>query len=172
MCKRRERVDFAPKRGPVKSKRAPLEKARGFHLDRNRSVGYLMRESSRALMRALEALTVEHDVTLGQFFVMRELWNEDGLTQRDLSGRLGLVENSTNQALDVMEERGLIERRRSTEDRRRIHIWLSQRGRALRGTLLLCAVEINERGLAGFTLAEIETFKDMLRRVRDNMLED
>lgn len=156
----------------MKSKREALEKARGFHLDRNRSVAYLLRESSRSLMRALDALIAKHDVTLGQFFIMRELWAEDGLTQRDLSGRIGLVENSTNQALDVMEARGLIERRRSTEDRRRVHIWLSQRGRALRGTLLLCAVEINEQGLTGFSLAEIETFRGMLRRVRDNMLDE
>lgn len=144
-------------------------KARGFHVDPDKSVGYLLREASRRMLRELQGLIGQYDVTLGHFFIMRELWITDGVTQRELSHRIGLFENSTNAALDAMEKRGLIGRRRSTEDRRKVHIWLSARGRQLREELLLHTVAVNERALTGFTIAEIDTLRKMLRRVRDNM---
>ncbi|BDE05906.1 hypothetical protein WPS_11820 [Vulcanimicrobium alpinum] len=146
-----------------------LEQTRGFHLDRNRSVGYLLRESSRAMMRDLQERIERHDVTLGQYFIMRELWDADGMTQRELSERIGLFENSTNAAIDAMEARGLVERRRSTADRRKIHLHLSLRGRRLRDVLLGYAVEINEIAVDGFSSDEIEMLRDLLHRVRDNV---
>ena len=121
------------------------------------------------MVRELGTLIAQHDVTPGQYFIMRELWDDDGITQRELSDRIALLENSTTIALAAMEKRGLIERRRSNTDRRKIHIYLSARGRRLRDVLLGYAAEVNEIALAGMTTAQIETLRSLLRRVRNNL---
>ncbi|BDE07404.1 MarR family transcriptional regulator [Vulcanimicrobium alpinum] len=150
-------------------KAVSLTDAVGFHLDPQRSFGYLLREASRTMMRALGDRIERHDVTLGQYFILRELWEEDGLTQRELSTRIGILEPSTVAALDAMEKRGLIERRRSVEDRRKTHIMLTPKSKRLRTVLLRYAAEVNALALKGVSSAQIRQVREVLQRVRANL---
>jgi DNA-binding MarR family transcriptional regulator len=56
---------------------------------------------------------------------------EDGLSQRELSDRNGLMENTTFVALNRMEARGWVRRQRDKQDKRRWLICLTDQGRAL-----------------------------------------
>src|SRR5262249_36942587 len=89
------------------------------------SSGYLVRDTHRAFQRLLERRIAAYGVTRGQWYFLRVLWNEDGLTQRELSARVGMMEPTTVIALRSMEKSGLIRRRRSTDDKRRSHVWLT-----------------------------------------------
>ena len=55
-----------------------------FDLPLEKSVGYQVRMTDRALQRYLHAKIGPHGVTLGMWY-LRILWREDGLTQRELS---------------------------------------------------------------------------------------
>ena len=74
------------------------------------SVGYLLRDTHRAFSRILQASIAPWGVTMGMWYFLRALWDEDGLTQRELSRRVGMMEPTTVSALNHMERRGLIER--------------------------------------------------------------
>jgi DNA-binding MarR family transcriptional regulator len=141
----------------------------GFHLDPERSFGYLLREASRSVLRALQERIQPHNVTLGQYFILRELWQEDGLTQRQISARVSIMDPSTAVALDAMEKRGLVVRVRSSEDRRRVNVVLTEHGRTLEPILLRYAAEVNAIGLIGLPESEIERGRQLLRAVRDNL---
>ena len=82
------------------------------------SLGYLVRDANRAFQRLLERRISPHGVTRGQWYFLRVLWEEDGLSQRELSARVGMMEPTTVIALRGMEKAGLIRRVRSTDDRR------------------------------------------------------
>lgn len=56
------------------------------------SLGYLVRDTHRAFIRALHARIIGHGITKGQWFFLRALWEEEGLTQRELSQRVGMME--------------------------------------------------------------------------------
>ncbi|MBN8937117.1 MAG: hypothetical protein J0I13_12770, partial [Rhizobiales bacterium] len=45
------------------------------------SVGYLVRDANRAFQRLLEKRVAPHGVTRGQWYFLRALWVEDGLSQ-------------------------------------------------------------------------------------------
>ena len=83
------------------------------------SSGYLVRDAHRAFQRLLEKRIAPHGVTRGQWYFLRVLWTEDGLSQRELSARVGMMEPTTVIALRSMEKSGLIRRVRSAEDKRR-----------------------------------------------------
>src|SRR5919112_6208803 len=74
------------------------------------SVGYQVRMVYRAMQRLLQARIGPHGVTLGMWYYLRALWHEDGLTQRELSRRIGTMEPSTLSAIQTMERRGLVKR--------------------------------------------------------------
>ncbi len=70
------------------------------------SLGYLVRDANRAFQRLLERRISPHGVTRGQWYFLRVLWEEDGLSQRELSARVGMMEPTTVIALRGMEKAG------------------------------------------------------------------
>ena len=64
----------------------------------------------RSFSRALERRTLEHGVSAGQWRFLRQLWLEDGITQRELSARVGMREPTTVVALKSLEAAGLVRR--------------------------------------------------------------
>src|SRR6188768_3032198 len=93
------------------------------------SLGYLVRDANRAFQRLLERRIAPHGVTRGQWYFLRVLWTKDGLSQRELSTRVGMMEPTTVIALRSMEKAGLIRRVRSTDDRRVTHVRLTAKAK-------------------------------------------
>jgi DNA-binding MarR family transcriptional regulator len=67
--------------------------------------------------------------------------------------------------IDQLEERGLIGRRRQTADRRIVDLELTPAGRKLAESLIPLAVDTLNSALSGFTKAEVQQLKGMLRRI-------
>src|ERR1051325_6588134 len=100
------------------------------------SSGYLIRDAHRAFQHELEKRIARYGVTRGQWYFLRVLWVEDGLTQRELSERVGMMEPTTVMALRGMEKAGLVVRERSRRDRRKALVWLTPKAKRLRSRLL------------------------------------
>src|SRR5262249_49240420 len=78
----------------------------------------LIKDATRALVRALQLRLVSRDVSFGHWAFLRILWESDGLTQRELSREAGVMEPTTFAALRAMERQGYIQRRRLAGNRR------------------------------------------------------
>jgi DNA-binding MarR family transcriptional regulator len=134
----------------------------GFSLDPKGSLFYLLRDASRSVMSAFQQRIEKHQLTLGQYFILRELWQDDGLTQREISDRVSMMGPAITIVLDAMEERGFVARVRSTEDRRRINVFLTDKGRDLGPTVLRYSAEMHDIVLAGRSEKEVEFVRDFL----------
>jgi DNA-binding MarR family transcriptional regulator len=154
------------KRG-VATKSKAIELAFDYPLDR--SVGALLRMTYRTMAQELQALLAPHGIPIGMWYFLRALWQEDGVTQRELSERVGAMAPTTVEQLRKMEEAGLILRVRSAADRRRIHVSLTEKGRALRPALLPYAAAVNDAALVGLSEMEISYLRLMLHRIRSNL---
>ncbi len=119
------------------------------------NVGYLVREVHRAFTRVLQERISIHGVSMGQWFFLCALWEKDGLTQRELSQKVGMMEPTTVTALNGMERRGLVERVRNVNDRRKVNIYLTPKGMALRDVLLPAADAVNVDATRGVSKADI-----------------
>ena len=142
---------------------------RGFDPDTGNSIGYLLRDTSRRVLRDMTVRLEPHGLTLPQYFVLRELWQEAGATQRELASRVGVAEPAMVATLDALETAGLVVRERSTQDRRKSHAALTARGAALRDAILSEAASVLERGLAGVSDADIATVRRVLHRIKQNL---
>ncbi|MBC8740694.1 MarR family transcriptional regulator [Paraburkholderia sp. UCT31] len=71
--------------------------------------------------------------------------------------------------LDSLEKRGLIERIRSTSDRRCVELTLTANGRQLLRGTLPHIVDASNRQLRGFTVEEVRTVKHLLDRMIVNL---
>lgn len=143
-----------------------------LHLDPNYSLGYLTRIAFRNFSRALEKRTMLHGVTSGQWRFLRVLWIEDGITQRELSHRVGLQQPTTVSALKGLEKAGLVHRWQSPDDRRKLHVYLTPRARQLRPLLAPFVAEVNEMATRGMTPEEARILRSLLRKTIDNLSED
>src|SRR6266567_3130334 len=89
------------------------------------SIGAAIRLTHRHFAQVLQERLAPYDIPIGMWFFFRALWEEDGLTQRQLSQRVGSMEQTTVEQLKNMERQGYIARRRSIDDRRKIHVHLT-----------------------------------------------
>ena len=133
------------------------------------SLGYLVRDANRAFQRLLERRIAPHGVTRGQWYFLRVLWEQDGLSQRELSARVGMMEPTTVIALRGMEKAGLIRRARSADDRRVTLVHLTPKAKRLRNRLLQVSQGVNERGAEGIEAAELDRFRRVIRRMTANL---
>lgn len=142
-------------------------KSEDFPLDV--SVGYQVRTTHRALQRYLHTVIEPHGVTLGMWYFLRVLWHEDGVTQSDLSRRIGTMEPTTLNAISSMEKGGLVRRVRDKVDRRRQLIYLTPKGRALKAKLVPLAVEVVQAATSGVPPWEIAMLLHALKKIQGNV---
>ena len=133
------------------------------------SVGYQIRSTHRSLQRFLLLKIEPHGVTLGMWYFLRALWHEDGLTQRELSRRVGTMEPTTLSAILNMEKKGLVRRARNKKDRRKWHVHLTPRGRALKAKLIPLAREVVDTAVKGLSRREVRQLLDGLAEVQKNL---
>jgi DNA-binding MarR family transcriptional regulator len=150
-------------------KRPGSKARRGAQFPPSRSSGYLVRDAHRAFQNVLEQRIAAFGVTRGQWYFLRVLWIEDGLSQRELSARVGMMEPTTVIALRGMEKAGLVRRVRSRDDKRRAHVWLTAGGRRLQGVLLPVARRIVAQAEKGIAPRDLERFRSVISRMTRNL---
>src|SRR6202167_690336 len=133
------------------------------------SSGYLVRDAHRAFQRLLERRIAPYGVSRGQWYFLRVLWTNDGLSQRELSARVGMMEPTTVIALRSMERSGLIHRVRSADDRRKVEVWLTAKAKRLRNELLTVARSITDEAEAGIAPRDLASFRRVIARMTANL---
>ena len=133
------------------------------------SSGYLVRDAHRAFQRLLERRIAAYGVSRGQWYFLRVLWITDGLSQRELSAKVGMMEPTTVIALRSMEKSGLIRRVRGDDDRRKVRVFLTAKAKRLRGELLTVARTITDAAEAGIAPRELAAFRRAVARMTENL---
>jgi DNA-binding MarR family transcriptional regulator len=143
-----------------------------YYANPENSIGYLARIVFRSFSRLLERGTLTHDVSAGQWRFLRQLWREDGITQRELSERVGMREPTTVVALKGLEKAGFNTRKKTDDDRRKTFIYLTPHAKKLELILAPMNAEVHEVATRGMSDAEVEALQKLLRRVIDNLADD
>ena len=135
-------------------------------LDVGTSVGFLL---AKAFQRACVLFKEEfegYDLTPQQFGLLGFLWQEDGITQAELSARSQIDRTTMGGLIDRLEKEGLLARRSHPEDRRAYRICLTEKGKALQPILTPLAVASQAKFTAKLDPQEVETLKALLEKIR------
>ena len=159
------------KRSPPQHRSPPRARPRRREVDLppQLSSGYLVRDAHRAFQRLLERRIAGYGVTRGQWYFLRVLWITDGLSQRELSERVGMMEPTTVIALRGMERMELIRRVRSSGDKRKVEVWLTAKAKRLRNELLTVARTITDTAEAAIAPRDLDAFRRAIRRMTANL---
>ena len=138
----------------------------------NDRFAHLVKDATRSFQRSLQMRLARFDVPFGHWTFLRALWERDGLTQKQLSDEVGVMEPTTLMAVRAMEARGWVQRRQRAENRKNVHVYLTDAGRALKDTLVPLAEEVNASGAKGLTADEIAVARRVLLTMITNLAED
>jgi DNA-binding MarR family transcriptional regulator len=93
---------------------------------------FALYSASLAMTKLYKPLLESLQLTYPQYLVMLVLWESDGMGVSALGERLFLDSGTLTPLLKRMETSGLLQRRRSTQDERKVEVFLSPEGRALK----------------------------------------
>jgi MarR family transcriptional regulator, organic hydroperoxide resistance regulator len=133
------------------------------------SAGYLVRDTHLLFAKALRNRLQAHQITPGQWYFLRTLWDEEGLSQRELSRRVGTTEPTTVSALRLLARNGMVERVRNPKDRRTINIFLTDKARDMKSELMPVAVEVNDIATGGLSDGEFAQLRALMQKIRENL---
>lgn len=138
----------------------------------NDRLAHLVKDATRALVRALQMRLAEHGVSFGHWTFLRILWETDGITQRKLSEEAGVMEPTTFSALKAMERLGYVTRRQMPDNRKNVYIHLTARGSALKSALVPLAEEVNNVAVRGVKPADVAASRRALLAIIENLARD
>ena len=124
---------------------------------------------SRGMKARVDAALSQHGVRVGQEFVLRELWREDGLAPGELAKRIEVETPTVTCAVQRMEVAGLARREPDPEDARLVRVRLTERGRALEGVVPEVMRRVWDEALRGFSEEEKAQLWRMMERMRANV---
>ena len=133
------------------------------------SLGFIIYRADLKLKNYFHRKVKPFGITREQWMILGRLFEEDGISQKDLSEKTLKDQAASTRTLDGMEKRGLIKRQVRPNDRRSFLIYLTDAGQTLRNQIESIAVECLEEAVKGFTKEEVGTLKKLLRRLTSNL---
>jgi DNA-binding MarR family transcriptional regulator len=133
------------------------------------SLGFLICDTARYVKRVLYARLAPYGIPGGCWFVLRALWQQDGVSQRELSATLGLAEPALMMTLRTLERLGLVARERDPADRRRMFVNLTARAQGLKKELLNVASDVNQSMHAAMSEAQRQAMMSGLASVHEQL---
>jgi MarR family transcriptional regulator, organic hydroperoxide resistance regulator len=129
----------------------------------NHQVCFALYSASRAATAVYRPVLEELGLTYPQYLVMLVLWESEPRGVKELGDELGLDSGTVSPLLKRLESLGLVERRRSGEDERRVAIHLTPAGHGLSGKA--GAIPRRLADAAGLTDQELDQLRDTLGRL-------
>lgn len=144
-------------------------KTRGPGPSLAQSLGYHVRTLSESWVALLHRRTDKVGGSMPQWRYLRELWEEDGLSQRELSDRVGRQAATTVVAVRQLQRGGLVRIARSKFDRRKTQVFLTDKGRSLYDLLVPLIDEVEDNVVRGISERDLAQFKRTMARMQENI---
>ncbi len=145
------------------SEHKPLE------YDFHESITYWMLPTARAMKRALNEEFARVGVTHQQWRVLLRLTRERDVCQAELAKEMTIEPPTLAGILDRMERDGWITRRPNPSDKRRKLVRLEPRIGPVWEQLVECAHRVRERAIAGLSREQLDTLREALAVIRQNL---
>jgi DNA-binding MarR family transcriptional regulator len=119
--------------------------------------------ASRLITREYQPFLDSLEITYPQYLVLMVLWENDSLSVNDIAKKLILNTNTITPLLKRMEQQGLINRKRSEKDERKVHVQLTEKAKTIQEK----ASQIPEKLIN--RLADSELKLDDLVKLKENL---
>ncbi len=119
-----------------------------MEFDRKTSFGWMINVLAGKAAKKLEAKLKKHDLTVALWPTLMCLWEEEGVTQSEISAKSKVENSTTTRTLDKLETLGLVERRADPKSRRSFRIYLTEQGHDMKKTVSPLPMAVNKEMLS------------------------
>ncbi|MEZ6090259.1 MAG: MarR family transcriptional regulator [Pirellulaceae bacterium] len=113
----------------------------------------------------------EHGLTLSRFNVLRSLiLAEKPLTCGEIGERMIQVVPAITSLVDHLESQGLVERKRCTDDRRVVHVCVTEAGKKLADDVMGPLSKMERELFTGMSQTDLTDLTTLLEKVRDSLV--
>ena len=110
-----------------------------------------------------------HGLTTPAWRVIANLQEKDGISVRDLAQRTAIDVSNLSKLITTMSGRGLVDKKRSTEDGRVMLVHITEKGRETFAAALPAVRRVLDHNLEGFSDKERDRFRSYLKRMMENV---
>ena len=135
-----------------------------------RNFGFLMHDIARLLRTNYDRRVKRFGLTRSQWWVITNLYRNDGLTQSELAETLDIERASLGRLLDRLEANGWVRREPCNRDRRAKRVLLSSEVDPVMREMRRIAAGLRRDAMSGFTRDEQEAFVDVLLAIKANLV--
>jgi len=130
-----------------------------------KSLGYLIKRVFNQTMPRAESLSADADFTFTQWIVLMSLRDGIASTAAEVARHIGHDPGATTRLIDELEERGLLERKRSSEDRRVVRLSITPAGKAIAKKLMPRIVDFWNSALKDFSREDFAQLVTLMTRL-------
>ena len=144
-----------------------IDKVRETKLDH--TYGLLIARVALIHRTRVSAYLSELNLYVGQEMLLKCLWNQDGLSQKEIADLLGIQAATATRMVIRMERSGFVLRETDAEDQRVSHVYLTDLGRSLQSAVEEGWIAIEQQILEGFSLEERLLLRRYLEQLYKNL---
>ncbi len=117
-------------------------------MNRKESLGYLVSHLNVELQHELDSRLKRYQLDIKLWPVLFALWQEEGISQTELSRRCDVANYTMTRLLDQLQVQGLIYRHQEEDNRRAFQIFMTDQAKAMEQDLIREAERVNEKFMA------------------------
>jgi DNA-binding MarR family transcriptional regulator len=136
--------------------------------DKVKSVGFLISYLTRQAHRYFESEFVKHNLNRGSIFILKRLYESDGIRQQDLSSSLHFDKANITRIIRKLQELGFVQKLPDKEDKRASRIFLTDKAREFQSTFADIFHGWSRVILSGFTPKEEQNIWLYLHKMSTN----
>lgn len=136
--------------------------------DEVRELSVLLGHVFRFQMSAAQKRLEEEGLSRSQPGIVHILSHHDGLTQVELANKMNVTPATVSAMLKRMERDEVIIRKRSQEDQRVTHVYLTEKGKGQSETIDKVFKEMSQKGFGNFTEEELSQAKMIFEKLKKN----
>ncbi|HBX24415.1 MAG TPA: MarR family transcriptional regulator [Desulfotomaculum sp.] len=133
------------------------------------SLGFIVNRTNTKLKNELLHQFKQYDVTPEQWAVLNRLWERDGITPKELAEKTFKDLPNIARILEKLVRKKLVARQPDPADKRSSQVFLTERGKELKGVLIPIAQGVLDQATRGIGTDQIVQLKALLNRIYQNL---
>ena len=132
-------------------------------------IGLQTSQTHKKMLRYLNRSLEWYEITLEQWVVISTLAEHESINQKMLSIESGKDPTSLLRILDILERKGLVERRENKSDRRASSLFITITGKRLKSEVAPYIEERFKEITANIPDNDIEVYEQVLKKLEGNL---
>lgn len=133
-----------------------------------KSLPMMLHRTLDTIIPHYRAVFKSHGISEQQWRILRVLWETDNCTTAKLANSTLLPSPSMVGIIDRMTAKGLVSRDRSSEDRRKVYVSLTDKGRALQAELIPQVDAVYQKVMSQCESEDWHTMIETLQKIIDS----